>query len=441
MMESKILLIGTGTIMELNKLSNSVIGIIGLGYVGLPLAVAFSKKYDTVGFDIDQSRVKELNSGIDSTNEVEKQALLDSNISFTCEDEHLRSCNIFIITVPTPVDNKNRPDLTMMIEASKTIGAYLKKGDMCIYECTVYPGATEEVCIPVLERSSNLILNKDFYVGYSPERINPGDKEKTVTKITKVTSGSCPEALDVIDTLYSSVIEAGTHKAPSIKVAEAAKVIENTQRDVNIALMNELSTIFDLMQIKTSDVLNAARTKWNFLDFKPGLVGGHCIGVDPYYLAYKAEELGHMPEIILAGRRINESVPNRIASRLIKDSIKSKLINSDDFRVLILGATFKENCPDIRNSKVKELIDELKNYSLEVGLYDPFVSTKLIQDIFCATAVDIKTTDKKWPIVIMAVNHSEFIEPNENLRSICEDAKLLYDLKSVINYSKAHFSL
>jgi UDP-N-acetyl-D-galactosamine dehydrogenase len=328
-----------------------------------------------------------------------------------------------------------------MIEASKTIGAYLKKGDMCIYECTVYPGATEEVCIPVLERSSNLILNKDFYVGYSPERINPGDKEKTVTKITKVTSGSCPEALDVIDTLYSSVIEAGTHKAPSIKVAEAAKVIENTQRDVNIALMNELSTIFDLMQIKTSDVLNAARTKWNFLDFKPGLVGGHCIGVDPYYLAYKAEELGHMPEIILAGRRINESVPNRIASRLIKDSIKSKLINSDDFRVLILGATFKENCPDIRNSKVKELIDELKNYSLEVGLYDPFVSTKLIQDIFCATAVDIKTTDKKWPIVIMAVNHSEFIEPNENLRSICEDAKLLYDLKSVINYSKAHFSL
>ena len=424
-----------------DKKNNYKICIIGLGYVGLPLAVAFDKKYQTVGFDTNISRINELIEGIDLTNEVDNLSLMNSSIQFTSQEKDIKSCNVYIITVPTPVDDQNRPDLGMMINASKTIGKYLNKGDICIYECTVYPGATEEICIPVLEKKSGLKLNKDFYVGYSPERINPGDKERTVTKITKVTSGSSSEASYLINNLYADIIEAGTHLAPSIKVAEAAKVIENTQRDVNIALMNELSAIFDLIDIKTSDVLEAARTKWNFLDFRPGLVGGHCIGVDPYYLAYKAEELGHIPEIILAGRRINESVPDRIVNRLIKDAIKLKLINDDDFRVLVLGVTFKENCPDIRNSKVKDLIDLLKDYGAEVGVHDPYVSNELVETKFGAISIDLNDDERKWPIVIMAVNHSEFSISTDPVHKICDQAKLLYDLKSTLKSPKVKYSL
>tara|TARA_B100001093_G_scaffold520517_1_gene617470 strand:- start:29661 stop:30992 length:1332 start_codon:yes stop_codon:yes gene_type:complete len=439
----RILLIGTKIIMkkESDKKSNFKICIIGLGYVGLPLAIAFDKKYKTVGFDINSKRINELIEGIDLTKEVDNSLLVSSNIHFTSQETDIDSCNVFIITVPTPVNAQNRPDLTMMIDASKLVAKYLKKGDTCIYECTVYPGATEEECIPVLEEISGLNLNKDFFVGYSPERINPGDKERTLTKIMKVTSGSCNEAANLIDSLYLEIIQAGTHKAPSIKVAEAAKVIENTQRDVNIALMNELSAIFDLIGIKTSDVLSAARTKWNFLDFRPGLVGGHCIGVDPYYLAHKAEELGHMPEIVLAGRRINESVPERIVNRLIKDAIRLSLINDTGFRVLVLGVTFKENCPDIRNSKVKDLINLLKEYGAEVGVYDPYVSNELVQAQFGALPVDIVIDEKEWPIVVLAVNHSEFIKSDGKTYKICNQAKLLYDLKSTLNSSKVEYSL
>ncbi|HRQ31277.1 MAG TPA: nucleotide sugar dehydrogenase, partial [Saprospiraceae bacterium] len=360
------------------------IGIIGLGYVGLPLAVEFAKLYPVIGFDINQNRVKELNDGHDATLEVEDDLLngvlvhqmpASKGLFLTAEAEHINDCNYYIITVPTPTDKNNRPVLTPLIKASETVGKVLKKDDIVIYESTVYPGATEDDCVPVLEAFSNMKFNLDFYVGYSPERINPGDKEHTVTKIKKVTSGSTPETGKKVDQLYRSVIVAGTHLAPSIKVAEAAKVIENSQRDINIAFVNELSKIFNLMGIDTHDVLEAASTKWNFLKFTPGLVGGHCIGVDPYYLAQKAQEVGYHPEIILAGRRLNDEMGRYVAGETVKLMIKKgKPIKGN--KVLVLGITFKENCPDIRNTRVVDIIAELKTYGLHVDIFDPWANTE-----------------------------------------------------------------
>jgi UDP-N-acetyl-D-galactosamine dehydrogenase len=360
-----------------------LIAMIGLGYVGLPLAVEFGKMIPTIGFDINPARVKELEDGHDSTLEVDSENMQSATqLSYTSNSADIASANFFIITVPTPVDNYNNPDLTPLEKASETVGKRLKKGDYVVYESTVYPGATEEVCVPVLEKQSGLTYNKDFYVGYSPERINPGDKEHTVTKIKKVVSGSTPEAAAFINTVYQTVISAGTYLASSIKVAEAAKVIENTQRDVNIALINELSRLFNLLEIDTWEVLKAAGTKWNFLNFTPGLVGGHCIGVDPYYLTYKAEEIGYKPEIILAGRRINDGMGKYVASECIKLMVR-KGASLKGGRALILGITFKENCPDIRNTKVIDIYSELKSYNLEVDVFDPWANAKEVMERIC----------------------------------------------------------
>ncbi|KOH47102.1 nucleotide sugar dehydrogenase [Sunxiuqinia dokdonensis] len=388
---------------------NTKIAVIGLGYVGLPLAVEFAKKYPVVGFDINQKRVDELLGGHDATLEVADdnlKSVLNDGLSLTTSPETLAECNYFIVTVPTPTDKNNRPVLTPLIKASETVGSVLKKNDIVIYESTVYPGATEEDCVPVLEQVSGLKFNTDFFVGYSPERINPGDKEHTVTKIKKVTSGSTPEIGQKVDALYRSVIVAGTHLAPSIKVAEAAKVIENSQRDINIAFVNELAKIFSKLGIDTKDVLEAAGTKWNFLSFSPGLVGGHCIGVDPYYLAQKAQETGYNPEIILAGRRMNDGMGAWVASQIVKLLInKGHAVKNS--KVLVLGITFKENCPDIRNTKAIDVINELKQYGCDVDVYDPWANPAEVQHEYHLPLIDDYTA-KKYDAVVLAVSHNEF---------------------------------
>ena len=408
------------------------IALVGLGYVGLPLAVEFGKKYETVGFDINQARVDELKRGKDSTLEVEPQELtLASQLSFTTDPEDIRDCEIFIVTVPTPIDEHKRPDLTPLEKSSSAIGKLLKQGDVVIYESTVYPGATEEVCVPILEAESGLVFNKDFYCGYSPERINPGDKEHRVTTIKKVTSGSTPEIADKVDALYSSIITAGTHKASSIKVAEAAKVIENTQRDVNIALINELALIFNKLSINTEEVLKAAGTKWNFLPFRPGLVGGHCIGVDPYYLTHKATEVGYHPEIILAGRRLNDNMGSYVTDRVAK-IMTQKRIHVMDANILIMGLTFKENCPDLRNTRVVDLVEEFLGFHCNVDVYDPWVSKEEAKHEYGITPVDAPQPGH-YDAILLAVAHNEFTQMGvEAIRAFGKSNHVLFDIKYIL---------
>ena len=413
------------------------VAVIGLGYVGLPLARLFATKYSVVGFDINQFRIEELRNGHDGTLEVEDE-ILKNVLKSTSNDEiglycsfdvsSIKDCNYYIVTVPTPVDKNNRPDLTPLYKASETVGKVLKKGDIVIYESTVYPGATEEECIPVLEKTSGLKFNVDFFAGYSPERINPGDKEHTVEKILKVTSGSTPEIGYKVDELYKSVITAGTHLAPSIKVAEAAKVIENSQRDINIAFVNELAKIFNLMNIDTHAVLEAAGTKWNFLPFKPGLVGGHCIGVDPYYLAQKAQELGYHPEIILAGRRLNESMGEYVASQVVKLMIQKGII-VNGASLLMLGITFKENCPDVRNTKIIDVLTSLKEYGITLTIYDPWANPEEVKHEYnlVITTNEPKT---KFDAIILGVSHDQF--NNLNYNNLLGDKSVLYDVKGVL---------
>ncbi|MEB3862548.1 MULTISPECIES: Vi polysaccharide biosynthesis UDP-N-acetylglucosamine C-6 dehydrogenase TviB [Acinetobacter] len=416
------------------QLADLRIAIIGLGYVGLPLAVEFGKKGPVIGFDINKNRINELKNGQDHTLEVSPEELLKAEqLSFSSNLDDLKTSNFFIVTVPTPVDQVNRPDLTPLKKASETVGQALKKGDIVVYESTVYPGATEEVCIPILEKISGLKFNQDFFAGYSPERINPGDKVNTLTKIKKITSGSTPEVADTVDAVYASIITAGTHKATSIKVAEAAKVIENTQRDLNIALVNELSVIFDRIGIDTLDVLEAAGSKWNFLPFRPGLVGGHCIGVDPYYLTHKAEEVGYHPQVILAGRRINDNMARYVA----RNTIKLMLQNGIDVpraKVGVLGVTFKENCPDIRNSKVADLIKELEFWGAQVVVADPWADADEVRHEY---GVELGKVDAQNPVdsVIVAVGHNEFRSLSANeLRSYVKSEKpVLADVKSLFN--------
>lgn len=418
------------------------IAIIGLGYVGLPLARLFATKYPVVGFDINQKRIAELRSGTDSTLEVEDDILqavlvkdnpVASRTSATglyCSSDlsDIQEATIYIVTVPTPVDKNNRPDLTPLYKASETVGRVLKKGDIVVYESTVYPGATEEECIPVLEKISGLKFNEDFFAGYSPERINPGDKEHTVEKILKVTSGSTPEIGQQVDALYKSVITAGTHLAPTIKVAEAAKVIENSQRDINIAFVNELAKIFNILNIDTHAVLEAAGTKWNFLPFKPGLVGGHCIGVDPYYLAQKAQEVGYHPEIILAGRRLNDSMGEYVATQVIKTMIKND-IKVNGAKILVLGITFKENCPDVRNTKVVDVIRALESYSTEVTVYDPWANPEEVQHEYGVSCLSALSAGVKYDAIMLAVAHNQF--QVLDLEILKEDNAVVYDVKGI----------
>jgi UDP-N-acetyl-D-galactosamine dehydrogenase len=415
---------------------NTKVAIIGLGYVGLPLAVAFAEKYKVIGFDINNQRVDELNSGHDSTLEIEDKLLnsvldIDNSknlgLTITTDKNILKECNFFIVTVPTPTDKHKRPVLLPMVKATETIATFLKKGDIVIYESTVYPGVTEEEMVPVLEKISGLKYNTDFYCGYSPERINPGDKEHTVTKILKVTSGSTPEIASVIDELYKTVIIAGTHKASSIKVAEAAKVIENAQRDINIAFVNELSKIFNLIGIDTNEVLEAAGTKWNFLKFKPGLVGGHCIGVDPYYLAQKAQEVGYHPEIILAGRRLNDSMGKYVATEVVKLMMRKDL-KVIDSKVLLLGFTFKEDCPDVRNTRVIDIYNELINFDIRVDVYDPWVECEEVKYEYNIDVIN-KLTFDNYAAVILAVAHKEFLELD--VRALAPNG-VIYDVKGVL---------
>lgn len=418
-------------------MNNNKIAVIGLGYVGLPLARLFATKYPVVGFDINESRIKELQTGLDSTLEVENDVLqsvlvdkpFESN-GLYCSNkiDDIAHANIYVITVPTPVDKNNRPDLTPLKKSSETVGKVLKKGDIVIYESTVYPGATEEECIPVLESISGLKFNEDFYAGYSPERINPGDKLHTVEKILKVTSGSTPEIGKVVDELYSSVITAGTHLAPTIKVAEAAKVIENSQRDINIAFVNELAKIFNLMDIDTHAVLEAAGTKWNFLPFKPGLVGGHCIGVDPYYLAQRAQEFGYHPEIILAGRRLNDSMGGYVASEIIKLMVKKDL-RIKGAKVLVLGITFKENCPDVRNTRAVDVIKQLMDYGTDVTVYDPWANPAEVEHEY-GLATTKTLPSEKFDAVVLTVAHQKFLEME--LRPLLKQDGVLYDVKGII---------
>ena len=413
-------------------MENAKLAIIGLGYVGLPLCVEFARQYSTIGFDISNRRVGELSQGHDRTLEVEEDdlnAVCANGLRFSTQLDDIAGCNIFIVTVPTPVDRHHRPDLTLLLGASETVGKVLKKGDIVIYESTVYPGATEEDCVPVLERLSGLRFNVDFFCGYSPERINPGDKTHTVTQIKKITSGSTPEIALYVDALYKSIITAGTHLAPSIKVAEAAKVIENAQRDVNIAFVNELAMIFHRMGIRTSDVLEAAATKWNFLPFKPGLVGGHCIGVDPYYLTQKAQELGYNPEIILAGRRLNDSMGTYVANQVIKLMIR-KGQKVEGSRVLILGITFKENCPDIRNSRVIDVIHELAEFGCVVDVYDPWADDEEVKEEYGVSLLpgDCEPPVCDYQAVVLAVAHEDFY----SLALCPSKTQVVYDIKSVL---------
>jgi len=410
-------------------LENTKIAMIGLGYVGLPLAVEFGKKYTTVGFDINRPRIDELKSGHDHTLEVSDEELAEADkLSYTADIEDIKSCNIYIVTVPTPINEYKQPDLSPLEKASALLGKVIKKSDIVIYESTVYPGATEEVCIPILEQVSGLKFNENFYVGYSPERINPGDKEHRVTNILKVTSGSTPAIAEQVDQLYKSIITAGTHKASSIKVAEAAKVIENTQRDVNIALINELALIFNRLGIDTEEVLIAAGTKWNFLPFRPGLVGGHCIGVDPYYLTYKAQSIGYNPEIILSGRRINDGMGEYVVSRLIKLMLQ-KRIHVQQSDVLIMGLTFKENCPDLRNTRVVDIIKELETYGVNIHVYDPWVDP---EEAVAEYAIKPVATleDGKFDAIVLAVSHEQFKQMDiKQVRALGKPDSVIYDLK------------
>lgn len=414
------------------KLENIKVGIIGLGYVGLPLAVEFSKKAQTIGFDINDSRIEDLSKGNDTTLECSSEELAEATyLSYSSSLKDLKECNVYIITVPTPIDEHKQPDLTPLIKASEALGTIVSQGDVLIYESTVYPGATEEECLPVVERISGLKLNQDFFAGYSPERINPGDKEHRVTNILKVTSGSTPEVAEFVDQLYKSIITAGTHKASSIKVAEAAKVIENTQRDVNIALINELSIIFNKLNIDTLEVLEAAGTKWNFLSFRPGLVGGHCIGVDPYYLTHKSQSVGYHPEMILAGRRLNDGMGAYVASQLVKNMLK-KRIHVDGANVLVMGLAFKENCPDLRNTKVVDVISELKEYNINIDIMDPWCSSEEAQHEYGLELTN-DVQDGYYDAVILAVSHDEFKEMgSEKIHAFGKPNHVVYDLKYVL---------
>jgi UDP-N-acetyl-D-galactosamine dehydrogenase len=408
------------------------IAIIGLGYVGLPLAVEFGKKYPTIGFDINERRVRELRDRVDNTREVPAEELRDATrLSWSTDPEDLREASVYIVTVPTPIDAHRRPDLMPLRLASETVGKVIKKGDIAVFESTVYPGATEEFCVPVIERVSGLRFNEDFTVGYSPERINPGDRERRLAAITKVTSGSTPETAEFVNALYASIIPAGTHKASSIRVAEAAKVIENTQRDLNIALMNELAVIFNKMGIDTEEVLAAAGTKWNFLPFRPGLVGGHCIGVDPYYLTHKAEAIGYHPQVILAGRRINDSMGCYVAGQLIRQMLRRRIL-IDDANILVMGMSFKENCPDLRNSKVVDIINELKTYNVNVDVYDPWVDAESAQREYGIAPIR-EPHRGKYDAIVIAVAHREFREIGRaRMRAYGKREHVLYDLKYVL---------
>lgn len=404
------------------------IAIIGLGYVGLPLAIEFGKKYPTLGFDINKKRIEELKTGFDRTREIDKDNFEQAQyLNFTTNNEDIKNCNVFIITVPTPIDNFKRPDLTPLLSASKTVGKVLKKGDIVIYESTVYPGCTEEDCVPILEKESNLKYNQDFFCGYSPERINPGDKERTLTKILKITSGSTPQVADFVDALYQSIIEAGTYKASSIKVAEAAKLVENCQRDINISFVNELALIFDRIGIDTTEVLDAAGSKWNFLKFKPGLVGGHCIGVDPYYMIHKAEQLGYHPALIGAGRRINDNMGVFVANKIIKLMI-NKGIQVKGAKALILGFTFKENCPDIRNTRVIDICNELSLFGLNVDVYDPWAEKEEILHEHDLSLLD--TISNKYDVILLAVAHNEF--KLLDFSQLKNNNSVIYDIKSYL---------
>jgi UDP-N-acetyl-D-glucosamine/UDP-N-acetyl-D-galactosamine dehydrogenase len=413
------------------NLHNCRLGVIGLGYVGLPLAVEFGKHFETVGFDLKASRIAELQAGRDSTLEVTRAELASSKrLSFTSDPAALRKCRVFIVTVPTPIDDFKRPDLTPLERASETVGKLLKKGDLVIYESTVYPGCTEEVCVPILERHSRLKFNEDFLAGYSPERINPGDKAHRLTTIRKITSGSTPAAAEFVDRLYSRIVEAGTHRASSIRVAEAAKVIENTQRDVNIALINELALIFNRLGIDTEEVLNAAGSKWNFLPFRPGLVGGHCIGVDPYYLTHKAQEIGYHPEMILAGRRLNDNMAMYVAGEITR-LMNRKRIHVNGARALVLGITFKENCPDIRNSKVMDVVRELQKFGARVDVHDPWADSQECNQEYGLKPVR-KLTPKTYDVAVVAVAHREFRELGAaGVRRLCRRNHVVYDIKHV----------
>jgi UDP-N-acetyl-D-galactosamine dehydrogenase len=425
----------------IHKTKDLKLAIVGLGYVGLPLALEFAKKRKVIGFDIDKKRIEELNSGIDKNLEFNKDELQNSNqLNFTNNQDDLKSANCYIITIPTPVDKFKKPDLTLLLKASETIGKIIKRSDLIIYESTVYPGCTEEVCVPVLEKFSKLKFNQDFFCGYSPERINPGDKEHTISNIKKVTSGSTPGIADLVDSLYKEIIIAGTHKAPSIKVAEAAKVIENTQRDLNIALINELSILFRKMNIDTQSVLEAAGSKWNFLPFKPGLVGGHCIGVDPYYLTYKAESIGYYPKIILAGRELNDNMGNYVAEELVK-KMEEKKIQIKGAKILIMGLTFKEDCADTRNSGVQNVIAKLKELECELDLQDPYVDKediKKIYNIYPNSKLDHNTYDA----VLIAVAHKQFKTLGlSNIKNLCKSNHVIFDLKNLLNSNQVDLKL
>ena len=423
------------------QLQNIKLAVIGLGYVGLPLAVEFGRKRPVVGFDISQKRIDELQKGNDFTLETTREELAAAkHLTFTTNIEDLRACNCYIITVPTPIDDHKRPDLTPLVKASETVGKVLKKGDIVIYESTVYPGCTEEDCVPVLECVSGLKFNQDFYCGYSPERINPGDKEHRVTTIRKVTSGSTPVVADLVDGLYNEIITVGTHKAESIKVAEAAKVIENTQRDVNIALINELALIFNKMGIDTEAVLKAAGSKWNFLPFRPGLVGGHCIGEDPYYLTHKAQAIGHHPEIILAGRRLNDSMGVYVVSQVVKAMTKKRL-QVEGAKVLIMGLAFKENCPDLRNTRIVDIVAELEDYNCKVDVYDPWVDKAEAQHEYDITPIEAPKSGD-YDAIILAVAHQQFKDMGASaIRTLGKPGAVLYDLKYVLDPQESDLRL
>jgi len=418
--------------LDMGNLKDTRLAIVGLGYVGLPLAVEFGKKYETTGFDINSRRIDELRRGVDNTLELDAAELADAGrLSYSSDLADIAGCNVYIVTVPTPIDQAKRPDLTPLVKASESLGKVLSRGDIVVYESTVYPGCTEEVCVPILERVSGLKFNEDFFAGYSPERINPGDKQHRVTSILKVTSGSTPETADFVDALYGSVITAGTHKASSLKVAEAAKVIENTQRDLNIALVNDLAILFNKLGIDTLEVLQAAGTKWNFLPFRPGLVGGHCIGVDPYYLTHKAQEVGHHPDVILAGRRTNDSMGPYVASEVIRLMVR-KGINPVKARVLVLGLAFKENCPDLRNTRVVDIVGALRGYNAHVDVHDPWVNSAEAQHEYGLTPIE-NPEHGSYDAVIVAVGHKEFVAMGpEGIRAFGKGQSVLYDVKYVL---------
>jgi UDP-N-acetyl-D-galactosamine dehydrogenase len=422
-------------------LENIKIAIIGLGYVGLPLAVEFGKKNNVIGFDINQSRIDELRLGKDSTLEVEPNELENAEgLTYSTSLEDLKSCNVYIVTVPTPIDEANAPDLTPLEKSSSMLAKVISKGDIVIYESTVYPGATEEVCIPLLEKGSSLIFNQDFYAGYSPERINPGDKVNTLTKIKKITSGSTPEIATFVDSLYQTIISAGTHKASSIKVAEAAKVIENTQRDLNIAIINEFAKIFNILKVDTQEVLEAAGTKWNFLPFKPGLVGGHCISVDPYYLTYKAKEVGYQPEVILSGRRINDGMGQYTATQLVK-AVSKKKIHVDEARVLILGFTFKGDCPDVRNTKIIDMVKELESFNMNIDVYDHWASAEDVKHEYGVELIE-ELQQGYYDAIVLAVDHAEYKTWGEKkIRALGKENHVLYDVKYVLPFGQSDIRL